>query len=219
MSDIEFYILDTETNGLRVNHHELTQICVIRKRDRMRYDCTIRALYPERSEPMALRITGKTHDDLRKGVDSRVAVETFEKFLNTDGHKPSHRCIVAHNRSFDQRFLHALWTQHKKDFPADLWVDTIPMFKSWAKKQAMVKPSAKLDSVAAVLGTTQVKGLHNAVSDSKILYYVFNKLEELGEDFLEFAKRIPHRGAPIHPGVEDDSKDETNELMEEMSDE
>jgi DNA polymerase III epsilon subunit-like protein len=176
----------------------------------MRYDCTIRALFPQRSEPMALRITGKTHDDLRKGVEQIEAVDTFEKFLATDGSKPSHRCIVAHNRSFDQRFMHALWIQHKRDFPADLWVDTIPMFKSWAKKQGMVKPSAKLEAVAAAIGARKVPGLHNAVDDSKNLYFIFQKLEELGEDFLSFAKLIPCRSS-ISKG------DEENDLMKEAA--
>lgn len=192
-NNIEFYVLDTESNGLRCNYHEITQICIIRKSDRMRFDCTLRALYPERSEPMALKITGKTHDDLRKGVEQKDAIDTFHKFIESDGSKPSHRCIVAHNRSFDQRFMHALWVQNKQDFPADLWVDTIPMFRSWAKKQGMVKPIAKLDAVAAQIGARTVPGLHNAVADSKRLYYIFLRLEELGEDFLNFAKLIPCR--------------------------
>lgn len=192
MSGIEFYCLDSESNGLKVNFHELTQICCIRVSDRLQFDKTIRCLHPERSQAMALQITGKTHDDLRQGEEQLAVIEAFENYLNSDGKAPKNRCIIAHNRSFDQRFLHALWAQHKRVFPADLWIDTIPMTRSFGKKQGMTKVETNLTAALKLLGVSKkAAGMHNAVSDSRNLYFLWQKLIE-SEDYLQYIKRIPH---------------------------
>jgi DNA polymerase III epsilon subunit-like protein len=192
MSGIEFYCLDSESNGLKVNFHELTQICCIRASDRLQFDKTIRCHYPERSQAMALQITGKTRNDLRQGEEQLAVIEAFEQYLASDGKTPKARCIIAHNRSFDQRFLHALWAQHKKIFPADLWVDTIPMTRAFGKKQGMTKVETNLQAAMRLVGVTKkAAGIHNAVSDSRNLYFLWNKLIET-EDYLHYIKRIPH---------------------------
>lgn len=192
MSGIEFYCIDTESNGLKVNFHELTQICSIRTSDRLQFDKTIRCHYPERSQAMALQITGKTHADLRQGEEQLAVIEAFESYLATDGKSPKARCIIAHNRSFDQRFLHALWAQNKKIFPAELWIDTIPMTRAFGKKMGMTKVETNLKAAMDLLGVVKkASGMHNAVSDSRNLYFLWKKLTET-EDYLQYIKRIPH---------------------------
>lgn len=192
MSGIEFYCIDTESNGLKVDWNELTQLCCIRVKDRVQFDRTIRCHYPERSQAMALQITGKTHDDLRKGDEKLAVIEAFEEYIKSDGLTNKHRCIIVHNVSFDKRFLHALWAQYGKVFPADLWVDTIPMTRAFGKKQGIVKPETKLESALKLLGVTRKSaGKHNAISDTRNLFHLWNKLIET-EDYLQYIKTMPH---------------------------
>lgn len=194
MSGIKFYCLDTETTGLKSTdyHNEITQLCAIRVDDKLQYDKVIRAHYPEHAQAMALQITGKTHADLRQGVERMDAVESFEAYLNADGLKPNARCIIAHNASFDRRFLQELWSQCGRVFPADLWIDTIPMIRAYGKRQGMVKVATNLEASCSLLGVgKKVAGAHNAISDTRNLYFLWNKLIQT-EDYLEYVKRFPH---------------------------
>lgn len=151
-----------------------------------------------------MRITGKTFDDLRQGDEKLDVIEAFENFLASDGRAPKARCIIAHNASFDRRFLQALWRQHNRVFPAELWLDTMSMARSFAKKQGIIKPKLGLDATIDMVGAKKVAGMHNAVSDSQNLFFVWRRLNELGEDYLEHVKHIPH----IISGTDDnDSSD------------
>ena len=60
----------------------------------------------------------------KKAILKAEVVQRCEKFFSEDGATPAHRCIVAHNAPFDRKFLHALWGQVGKEFPANLWLDT-----------------------------------------------------------------------------------------------
>ena len=135
MNELQFYLIDTETSGLADKIHEVVQISIIRCSDRHQLSKYIKAEHPETASEEALRITGKTHADLLKGDSKESVVELCDNFFAQDGTTPEHRCIVGHNiQRFDCRFLQALWTKCNKEFPANLWLDTIPFTKAYAKK-------------------------------------------------------------------------------------
>jgi DNA polymerase III epsilon subunit-like protein len=106
---IQYYIIDTETTGLKAGYHECVEIGIIRCVDRVQLWRQIIAESPERSSFDALAITKKTLSDLEKGHRKEDVVAECEKFFNEDKLTPAHRCIVAHNSPFDRKFLHALW--------------------------------------------------------------------------------------------------------------
>lgn len=192
MSNIEFYIIDTETNGLRAAFHEITEICCIRVSDRVHLARNIVANHPERSDARALEVTGKTKSDLARGVSQENAISVFEEFISQDGKSPKFRCVIAHQANFDMKFIHALWAQHNKSFPIDMWVDTVPMCRKWVEMQGLPKQSVKLALASEMLGAKVVQGVHNAVSDTQNLYFVWKKLIESGVDYLDFIKLQPH---------------------------
>jgi DNA polymerase III epsilon subunit-like protein len=104
-----FYVIDTETTGLKADFHEMTEVGIIRATDRVQLWKQIRCEYPERANFDALAITKKTLADLANGVDRQTVVDHCEQFFAQDQATPAHRCIVAHNAPFDRKFLHALW--------------------------------------------------------------------------------------------------------------
>jgi len=188
---LQYYVLDSETNGLKCGFHELTEICCIRVQDRMQLARNIIAKYPERSSLQALQITGKTMADLQCGHPQHQVVMDFNKFFESDGLTPDHRCIIAHNALFDRKFLHNLWSQNNIRFPAALWVDTIPIVRTIFKNEGMVKPKTNLTDTCNNLGIKKVAGTHNAVSDARNLYFVWEKVKER-VDHLEYIKPYPH---------------------------
>jgi len=198
-----YYVIDTETTGIKADYHEMTEIGIIRCTDRVQLWKQIKCEYPERANFDALAITQKSMADLVKGHDQKDIVEACEKFFAEDGATPGHRCIIAHNAPFDKRFLHALWAKHGKSFPANLWLDTISLTKDFLKKvdQSTIKiaktatgrVSTQLHACCDMVGIKKLSEAHNAKVDSRNTYLLWrNLVEEKKIDYLPFIKTEVH---------------------------
>lgn len=193
-----YYIIDTETTGLKTHFHEMTEIGIIRCTDRVQLWRQIKCEYPERANFDALAITKKSMADLEKGRDKLSVVEECEKFFSEDGATPAHRCIVAHNAPFDRKFLHALWEQCGKTFPANLWLCTMSLSRDFAKKAGLMakgapKQKVNLHASCDMVGVKKISEAHNAKVDSRNTYLLFkNLLEEKKVDYLPFIKTEVH---------------------------
>ena len=193
MSGLQYYIIDTETTGLKSGHHEMTEIGIIRCTDRVQLWRQIVCEHPERANFDALAITKKTMADLSKGYDKNVVVTECNKFFAEDGLTPAHRVIVAHNASFDRRFLHALWESCNMAFPAHLWLDTIALTREYAKKQGILKPKVNLHAACDIVGIKKLSEAHNARVDSRNTYLLHKSLvEDKNIDYLPFIKTEVH---------------------------
>lgn len=186
-------MLDLETTGLSSEKHEVSQISVIRCSDKHQLNKYIKIEHPETVSMEALQVTGRTMQDLLKGEDKELVVKFVESFFSQDGANAESRCIVGHNvHRFDQRFCHALWNKVGRDFPAHLWLDTIPFTKAFAVKKGISSNSFNLQASMDVVGI-QTKGqMHNALNDTRNNYKLWMKLMESGIDHLPHIKRIPH---------------------------
>jgi len=206
-----YYVIDTETTGLRANFHEMTEFGMIRVADRVQLWRQIRCEHPERANFDALVITKKSMADLERGLSKEKVVEEADRFFAEDGLTPAHRCIVAHNAPFDRKFLHALWSQCGKQFPANLWLDTISLTKDFLKtadqtslnivKTATGRVSTQLHACCDMVGIKKISEAHNAKVDSRNTYLLFrNLMEEKGVDYLPLIKTEVHS-----PETSDDS--------------
>jgi DNA polymerase III epsilon subunit-like protein len=192
---LAYYIIDTETNGLKANYHEMVEIGIIRATDRVQLWRNIKCQSPERSSFDALAITKKTLADLERGYSREEVVAECEKFFAEDGLTPAHRCIVGHNIfTFDKRFLFALWESVGKEFPATLWLDTIPMTKQYAKDIGLIKPRVNLHAACDIVGVKKLSDSHNAKVDSRNTYLLWkNLVEDKKIDHLPFVKTAEHK--------------------------
>lgn len=206
MSGLQYYIIDTETTGLKSDYHEMTEIGIIRCTDRVQLWRQIKCVYPERANFDALAITKKTMADLERGYDKEAVVEECNKFFAEDGLTPGHRCIVAHNAPFDRRFLHALWGSVDKEFPANLWLCSMALTKDYAKKQGLVvkgvKQSFALHAACDLMGIKKISDAHNAKVDSRNTFLLHrNLVEEKKADYLPLIKTAVHT---INDATKDD---------------
>lgn len=203
MSSIIYYVIDTETTGLKAKYNEMTEIGIIRCSDRVQLWRQIKCEYPERANFDALAITKKTMADLEKGHVKEAVVEECNKFFAEDGLTPAHRCIVAHNAPFDKKFLHALWEQCGLEFPANLWLDTISLTKEFLKNTDMnslkiVKTptgrvSTQLHACCDMVGIKKLSEAHNAKVDSRNTFLLHRSLiEDKKVDYLPFIKTAVH---------------------------
>jgi DNA polymerase III epsilon subunit-like protein len=219
MSGILYYIIDTETTGLKANFHEMTEIGIIRCTDRVQLWRQIKCEYPERANFDALAITKKSMADLERGHERNNVVEECEKFFSEDGATPAHRCIVAHNAAFDKKFLHALWEQSGKQFPANLWLDTISLTKDFIKnadtsslkivKTPTGRVSTQLHACCDMVGVNKLSEAHNAKVDSRNTYLLYrNLVEEKKVNYLPFIKTDVHAyAAPTNTDGDDGGLD------------
>lgn len=197
---LSYYIIDTETTGLKAGYNEITEISIVRCSDRHQLTKKVLCDYPDRATPMALKVTNRTFEDLLEGDSKDDVIEACNAFFAQDGKTPEHRCMVAHNASFDKRFCHDLWGSRRQSFPAICWMDTIKFAKDWSKKIGVLpevnpetgNPSFKLASVLKFANITPMPGAHDAGSDARNTYLVWKKGMELGIDHLGAIKRWPH---------------------------
>lgn len=203
MSGLHYYVIDTETTGLKQAYHEMTEIGIIRCVDRVQLWRQIKCIYPERANFDALAITKKTMADLERGYDKQAVVEECDKFFAEDGQTPAGRCIVAHNAAFDRKFLHALWESCCKEFPAHLWLDTMSLTKEFIKnadtsqltivKTPTGRVSTQLHACCDMVGIKKIFEAHNAKVDSRNTYLLHRSLvDEKKVDYLPFIKTAIH---------------------------
>lgn len=196
-SGLIFYVIDTESNGLLPNIHELCELSIIRGHDRVQLSRQVRVEKPENSSIDALRIINKTASDLRKGISKRELISDVERFVDEDGKSPEQRCLIGHNViGFDKRFLLHLWDQFDKQFPFNLYLDTMHLIRAFCKKNGILKPKVNLQAACDIVGIKKVAGMHNAISDTRNCYLLWKRLME-HIDCIDHIKRIPHREVMI----------------------
>lgn len=199
MSGLKYYIIDTETTGLSAGYHEIIEISIIRAEDKRQLSKMIKAEFPQRASPEALKITGKSVKDLYKGETKEQAVEAIDNFLLQDNSTPEHRVFVAHNAPFDRRFCHALWSSVGKIFPAVCWLDTKTLTKEALVKKGISKPKdLTLKGSIQQIGAKAYDGEHNAVVDTRNCYVLWKKATESNINYLTHIKRVPQTSESLH---------------------
>lgn len=189
---LNYYVIDTETTGLKAGFNEVTEISIIRCSDRHQLTRKILAEFPERVSPQALAATNRTFEDLLVGESKEKIVEECNAFFMQDGLTPEHRCMVAHNAAFDKRFCHALWESCRSSFVAICWMDTIKFAKDWSKKVGILPENFKLASVLKFANISPLPGAHNAGADARNTYLIWKKGMDLEMDHLNAIRRYPH---------------------------
>ena len=190
---IEFYILDLETTGTSCGYHEVVEISIIKADTRQQLSKDIAAIYPERSNPTALKITNKTKYSVTLGESKDDVVNACNEFFERDGLTPESRCIVGHNiLVFDKKFLHDLWAKCGKTFPANLWLDTIPFLKKYMVKNGIESRKTNLEAALQMIGAKPRYPLHTAKTDTQNNWVLWRKLMDSDLNYIESIQRHPH---------------------------
>lgn len=194
-SGINYYVVDTETNGLKVGYHTINEISIIRVSDKVQLTKFIKCQHPERSSADALRVCNKTISDLYNGDSEIEVVETIDKFLNEDGGDRSSRCFIGHNViTFDKKFIHALYESVGKELPVDLWMDTLQMIKQYAK-QNNIKSKFNLHAACDIVGVKKIVAhQHTSKADTRNNFFLYRDLIDNKQfNYLPFIKTFIHK--------------------------
>lgn len=190
---MHYYIIDTETTGLIAGFNEIFQISIIRETDKNQISRNIKIQFMDRVHADALRITGKTKQDLLIGDSKESVTKEIDDFLNADGSNPEGRVFVAHNAPFDQRHCHALWASVNKTFPANYWLDTKEISRMWQKKNGVVKPELSLEASLIKNGLAPLPGAHNAIVDARNAFILYKSAKDAKINYLSLIKKKEHK--------------------------
>lgn len=193
MAGLAYYCLDTETTGLLCGTHEIIELSIINAADKTQLTRIVRAENPDNASLDALKITGKSKNDLTKGCSKTTLITDVEKFVCDDGLTPDHRCLVGHNIiGFDRRFLWHLWESQGKAFPFNLYLDTMHLAKAYAKRMQIIKAKVNLAASCEMLKVANLNTKwHSAKADTQNCFFLWEKLMD-AVNYIEHIKTMPH---------------------------
>lgn len=98
INDAEFCIVDIETNGSKIDKHQIIEIAAIKIKNGEIIDKFESLVYTKEINPFITEITGITADDTKDAPNLKKVLYAFKEFLGD--------CIfIAHDVKFDYKFI------------------------------------------------------------------------------------------------------------------
>jgi DNA polymerase III epsilon subunit family exonuclease len=171
--NVEYIIFDVETTGLSVaDGDRIIELAALRLKQCVFLDRIVSLVNPgRRLDPGAMEVNGITEEMV---AAAPYASEVLPRMIEFS----AHACLVAHNASFDIKFLtYELALQGRKLYDATPVIDTMKMAKTFLPYLS----SYRLGSLANSLGV-KVGLAHRAEADVEITAAVFQRLLAMAED-------------------------------------
>ncbi|HWD43543.1 MAG TPA: DEDD exonuclease domain-containing protein [Actinomycetota bacterium] len=203
--DVEFVVLDLETTGGSPAHDRITEVGAVKIRGGEVLGTFHTLVNPEVPiPPLISALTGITNPMVADAEPIEVVLPCLLEFLGG-------AVLVAHNASFDRRFVQANLERHGYQRIPNRVVCTARLARKLLPRDEV--PNVRLATLAAYLGAT-VTPCHRALTDAQATVDVFHSLLERAgsygvlalEDLIEFpsaragasfkkvhlADRLPH---------------------------
>ena len=171
--DAEYVVFDVETTGLSVVEGDrIIELAALRLRNGVLAERIVSLVNPGRPlSPGAQDINGIT-EEMVQGAPS--AAEFLPRMIEFTAHS----CLVAHNASFDIKFLaYELALGGRKLYDATPVIDTIKMAKAFLPYLSSYRLGALANSLGVKVGIA-----HRAEADVEITVAVFQRLLVMAED-------------------------------------
>jgi DNA polymerase-3 subunit epsilon len=183
--DVEFVVLDLETTGGSPANDRITEVGAVKIRGGEVLGTLHTLVNPEVSiPPLISALTGITDGMVADAEPIEVVLPCLLEFLGG-------AVLVAHNASFDRRFVQANLERHGYQRLANRVVCTARLARKLLPRDEV--PNVRLATLAAYLGAT-VAPCHRALTDARATVDVFHGLLERAgsygvlalEDLIEF---------------------------------
>jgi DNA polymerase III epsilon subunit family exonuclease len=164
---MDFVVLDFETTGLR-NEDRIIEIGYVWIQDGEIKAESSTLVNP--GKPISRRITqitGITTEMVADAPEIHEVIEGFAKFLRG-------KMIVAHNASFDMRFLNNALRRANLDGVRQ-YVCTMRMFRGYKHALGIETPGAKLSDLTAYFGLHNDRA-HRALEDAQVTGQAFQSM-------------------------------------------
>lgn len=169
----EYVVFDFETTGLDAQSDKIIQIGAIKYRNHVEVDRFISLVNPKVNIPPKItQITGISNSDIKNAPTINVILPRFYEFIDDS-------VLIAHNASFDMKFLINNLNNCNLKYKNNLVIDTL----SLARKYIKDVENHKLETLKKYLHLN-VKS-HDALADCISCATLFQKCIELRNDRLK----------------------------------
>lgn len=182
---IKKIFLDLETTGTEPRLHSIHQISGLVEIDEViieEFNYFTQPHPKARYEPAALRIAGKTEEEMKAYPPMKEVHKSFTTMLSkyVDKYDPKDKAFIVgfNNRAFDDFFIRA-WFEHCGDEFFGSWfypdtLDVMPLACEYLLTRRTDMSSFKLKRVAIELGIEVIKEeLHNASYDVELTRQIY----------------------------------------------
>ncbi|AWC29168.1 3'-5' exonuclease [Bacillus cytotoxicus] len=172
-----YVVIDFETTGFHPYNDRIIQVAAVRYRNHELADQFVSFVNPERSIPSRITsLTGITNYRVSDAPTVQEVLPLFLAFLGND-------TIVAHNASFDMRFLKSNMSRFQLGEPNNKVIDTVLLAKKYMKHA----PNFKLETLKRMLGIRLSS--HNALDDCITCAAVYQQCANMQGDGRKSLKK------------------------------
>ncbi|PEE40585.1 3'-5' exonuclease [Bacillus pseudomycoides] len=173
----DYVVIDFETTGFNPYNDRIIQVAAVRYRNHELVDQFVSFVNPERFIPNRITsLTGITNYRVSDAPTIQEVLPLFLAFLGED-------TIVAHNASFDMRFLKSNANMLRLPEPKNIVIDTVFLAKRYMKHA----PNHKLETLKRMLGIRLSS--HNALDDCITCAAVYQKCAAIQEERQKKTKK------------------------------
>ncbi|MGG0724512.1 3'-5' exonuclease [Bacillus mycoides] len=167
---LDYVVIDFETTGFNPYNDKIIQVAAVKYRNHELVDQFVSYVNPERSIPDRITsLTGITNYRVSDAPTIEEVLPLFLAFLHTN-------VVVAHNASFDMRFLKSNVNMLGLPEPKNKVIDTVFLAKKYMKHA----PNHKLETLKRMLGIRLSS--HNAFDDCITCAAVYQKCASIEEE-------------------------------------
>ncbi|KWU60548.1 DNA polymerase III subunit epsilon [Bacillus mycoides] len=167
---LDYVVIDFETTGFNPYNDKIIQVAAVKYHNHELVDQFVSYVNPERSIPDRITsLTGITNYRVSDAPTIEEVLPIFLAFLHTN-------VIVAHNASFDMRFLKSNVNMLGLPEPKNNVIDTVFLAKKYMKHA----PNHKLETLKRMLGIRLSS--HNAFDDCITCAAVYQKCAAVEEE-------------------------------------
>ncbi|MGG0206973.1 3'-5' exonuclease [Bacillus mycoides] len=167
---LDYVVIDFETTGFNPYNDKIIQVAAVKYHNHELVDQFVSYVNPERSIPDRITsLTGITNYRVSDAPTIEEVLPLFLAFLHTN-------VIVAHNASFDMRFLKSNVNMLGLPEPKNNVIDTVFLAKKYMKHA----PNHKLETLKRMLGIRLSS--HNAFDDCITCAAVYQKCAAVEEE-------------------------------------
>jgi len=170
---MEYIVFDVETTGLSVTEGDrIVELAALRVKGGQVVASIVSLVNPGRSIPQSAQEINKITEDML--LDAPSSADILPQMIPFS----ANACLVAHNASFDIKFVaYELALMGRKFYDATPVIDTMKM----ARELLPYLSSYRLSSVAGSLGL-KVVNAHRAQADAELTAMAFTRLLAMASD-------------------------------------
>jgi DNA polymerase III alpha subunit (gram-positive type) len=191
---MRYFVIDLESDGLKCGYNQITECSILNCQTIEQITWLIRIKDPKRCSKQALYITKKTAEELMsRGRYIEDVLDEISEFILRDVASSDEIVMIAHNASFDRRFIEDAFLSNNKKFPGVYWLCSKEMSSKYTRNVLGIQKTSH--ALSEMLITAKIKSaetdIHTSCVDVRNTFRLWKKMVSDGMSNSLFIKMSP----------------------------